>query len=265
MEQKDDGEGVRAPKGYVPVTNGGSNVNRFANGLTALLAATVLSGLSSPHAVAGDGPDHGNHGQAGQASQPMCPVMGDEPANLAISTPTDDGPVFFCCNDCISKFQKSPAKYAEKASAQRKALDGRPRVQVTCPVSGDAVDKKVFVERDEEKIYFCCSACVSKYQNDPKKYAANLANSFTYQSKCPVMGNTIDPTSFTKLADGRTIYYCCNGCEGKLFGTPAKYAKNLATQGFQYNWSKVKKAGDVGEAAHKGGHEGHDHSGHDHP
>jgi len=228
-----------------------------------LVAPLVL--LSSLPLVADEG--QGHHEGAGKKSQPMCPVMGDEPANLAISTRTDEGPVFFCCKDCISKFQKDPAKYAEKVNAQRTALAGRPRAQLACPVSGDAVDKKVFIRRDGVKLYFCCSACVSKYQSNPKKYAANLANSYTYQTTCPVMGNPINPASFTKLADGRKIFYCCDGCEGKLFGTPAKYAKNLATQGFQYNWSKIKKADERAEARHgsRGGHEGHDHQGHDHP
>ena len=65
------------------------------------------------------------------------------------------------------------------------------------------------------------------------------------------------------LADGLKIYYCCDACEGKLFGNPAKYAKNLASQGYQYNWAKIKKVDDTKDDEH-GDHDGHDHEGHDH-
>ncbi len=263
MFEKDRGPVTSVAGGYFKVTNGDPVVKQLLKRSTMLAASLVL--MSPLQLFADDGAVHQD--QSGKTAQPMCPVMGDEVANLAISTRTDDGPVFFCCDDCISKFQKDPAKYATKAKAQRMALAGHPRVQITCPVSGDTVDRKVFVERDGDKVYFCCSACVTKFEGDSKKYAANLANSYTYQTKCPVMGNTVDPASFTKLADGRKIYYCCDGCEGKLFGTPAKYAKNLSTQGFQYNWSKIKKADARAEAPHgsSDGHEGHDHGGHEHP
>ena len=67
------------------------------------------------------------------------------------------------------------------------------------------------------------------------------------------MGETIDPTSFTKLADGQSVFYCCDGCERKYLGNPSKYAKGLEGQGYQFNSKMVMKAG---SAAHDG-HEGH--------
>ena len=219
------------------------------------IGAAVLAGI----VVAGPDHDHGKHAKA-HAPLPDCPIMG-EPINLAISTPTEEGPVFFCCDGCVKKYKENQGKYSSVVAAQRKALADRPKVQTTCPVSGKAVDRKVSIEVDGNKVHFCCQGCVSKYQSDPKKYAAALANSYTYQMTCPVMGNPIDPTSYTELADGRKIYYCCDGCEGPLFKNPAKYAKNLASQGLQYNWAKIKKAGDEGH----GGHDhGHGHGGHDH-
>ena len=210
---------------------------------------------------------HGGHGdhQHGQkepalAPLPNCPVM-DERINLAVSVATDDGPVFFCCKDCISKYQAEPAKYATKVAAQRKALADRPKIQVTCPVSKEPADRDVFVESGGRKVYFCCKGCVNKYQADPAKYASSFANSYTYQTMCPVMNEEIDPKSFTTAGNGMKIYFCCKGCDKKFFADPAKYAPKLVAQGFTVNPKEMTH----GKAEQKGhDHDSHDHGAHDH-
>jgi len=205
----------------------------------------------------GQGQGEHQHGEKTSAREalPKCPVTG-EPANLAVSVATDDGPVFFCCKGCIAKYQANPAKYTANVAAQRAALAGRPKVQVTCPVSKEPVDPKVFIESNGEKVYFCCKGCVKKYQRDPAKYASALANSYTYQTKCPVTGEKIDPTAFATTASGTNIYFCCKGCDKKLFEDPDKYAPNLVAQGFTF---------DAKDMMHdKDEHAGHDHHEHDH-
>ncbi len=182
---------------------------------------------------------------------PDCPVMG-EPINLAVSTPTDDGPVFFCCKGCISKYNAKPGKFTKQVAEQRKAMEKLAKVQVTCPVTGEPVDPDVSIEADGNKVSFCCKGCVKKYQADPKKYAAKLVNSYTYQTTCPVMGEEIDPKSFTTLASGERVYLCCKGCDKKLKANPEKYLSKLTAQGYSY------KAKDFA-AKTEDGHEGHDH------
>jgi len=183
-------------------------------------------------AVAPVSAQHGAHGgDKSSAALPKCPITG-APVNLAVSVETDDGPVFFCCAGCIAKYKADPAKYATKVAAQRKALAARPKTQVTCPVSQEPADPEVFVERDGKKVYFCCKGCAKKYKKNPDEYATSLANSFTYQTKCPVTGEEIDPTAFTTAANGMNIYFCCKGCDKKFFKDPKKYAPNLVAQGF---------------------------------
>jgi YHS domain-containing protein len=46
--------------------------------------------------------------------------------------------------------------------------------QTMCPVSGDKIDKNVFVEYKGKKVYFCCAACKSVFNKDPEKYTAKL-------------------------------------------------------------------------------------------
>jgi len=192
----------------------------------------------------------------------MCPVMG-EPANLALSVATEDGPVFFCCKDCMPKFKAEPQKYTEGVAEQRRALAGRPKIQVTCPVSGEPVDTKVAIDHEGAKVHFCCKDCIDKFKAAPDKYKVALANGFTYQTRCPVTDETIDPKAFTTLANGAKVYFCCKGCEKKLFADAAKYAPKLAAQGVNFDPKALSQAPSKEPPAHD--HEGHDHKpGHDH-
>ncbi len=198
------------------------HIRLLGTGLALLLA--FATGLSQAH----EGHDHG---AAGGKNLPKCPVMGEETIDLSIRLATADGPVYFCCNDCIEEYKADPGKYAAKAVAQRKQLANLPKVQVTCPVMGGVVDKKVSTTIQGQKILFCCKGCIGKFEKNPAKYAAALANSYTYQTKCPVMGGTIDPKAAIELVDGRKIYFCCAGCDKKLAQNPEKYLPKLAAQG----------------------------------
>jgi YHS domain-containing protein len=172
----------------------------------------------------------------------VCPVSG-KPVNFAVKpVMTDDGPVYLCCKGCAGKIEKDSAPYASKVAEQRKTLAATPRVQVTCPLSGKPIDKKAFTEVDGEKVYFCCSGCAGKYEKEPAKYQSKLQASYTYQTRCPVMGGPIDPAAFADTADGARIYFCCPGCDKKLFAAPAKYAPKLEAQGVRIEPSQLKPA-----------------------
>lgn len=169
----------------------------------------------------------------------MCPVM-DEPVDFSVSVATDQGPVFFCCPACIKKHSENPDKYAAKIAEQRKALADRPKVQVTCPVSGKPVDQKQVIEQQGAKVYFCSEDCAAQYQKDPAKYASKLANGYSYQTECPVMKEEIDPAIFSDLSTGQRIYFCCKKCVGKFNESPAKYTDELASQGIHVDADKLK-------------------------
>lgn len=196
------------------------------------------------------------------APEVLCPVMG-EPVNFAISTPTDDGPVFLCCKGCAKKLTKNPGEYEEEVAAQRKALAKRPRVQTRCPLTGEPFNPKISVEHGGGKVLLCCEGCAKKFKKDPKKYAAKLASSYTYQTQCPVSKEPIDPTVFATTAGGKQVFFCCNGCNKKFFKDPAKYAPNLVSQGFEYKLAELAApSGDSHEHDHD--HTGHDHDAHGH-
>ncbi len=188
--------------------------------------------------------DHGEHQKSDEKAaqaKVLCPVT-DEPANLSVSVATDDGPVFFCCKGCVKKYKADTKKYAEKVTLQGKALADRPKIQVKCPVNERPVDSKLTLDHHGEKVHFCNEKCMAKFKESPDKFKASLANSYTYQTKCPVMGGTIDPKASSRLPTGETIYWCCMGCEKTLYEDPEKYAANLEKQGIMLNVDELKKA-----------------------
>ena len=52
------------------------------------------------------------------------------------------------------------------------AAEAKP--QTLCPVMGGKIDKKVFVDYQGQRIYFCCPACDAEFKKDPEKYMKKL-------------------------------------------------------------------------------------------
>lgn len=205
-------------------------------GSAALLSAAVL-------ALAQDKKDDGKTPPAAQkpaqpSKLPACPVM-NEPIDITVKTMTDDGPVYFCCEMCIDKFKKDEKKFADKVTAQRAALAKLERVQVSCPISGKPVDGKTTASVDGQTISFCCPKCPAVFQAKPASFKAKLEASFSYQTKCPVSGEKIDPTTFTDLPTGQRIFTCCKDCGPKLTKDLAKYAPKLEAMGIALDMDKL--------------------------
>jgi YHS domain-containing protein len=57
-----------------------------------------------------------------------------------------------------------------KAATHAKHL----KPQATCPVTGDPIDKKLFVDYKGKRIYVCCADCIDKVKKNPEKYIKKL-------------------------------------------------------------------------------------------
>lgn len=191
-----------------------------------------------------DDKEHGD--KDGAPKMPSCVVMADDPINLAVSIQTDDGPVYFCCERCIDKYKGNPKKYADSLKAQRAALEKLPHVQVACPVEGEPIDKKASMEHKGQKVGFCCEKCMAKFKADPAKYEAKLLGSYTYQTKCPVAGEPVDPKAFKKIGDNK-VYFCCEKCMTKFDKDPGKYLPKLDEQGMSIDMKAVEAKEKAGE------------------
>lgn len=58
----------------------------------------------------------------------------------------------------------------------------------------------------------------------------SVAQATTAQTKCPVMGGTINPDLHVDY-QGQRIYFCCPECPGTFQKDPAKYMKKLEDAG----------------------------------
>ncbi len=63
------------------------------------------------------------------------------------------------------------------------AVDAQP--QSLCPVRGGNVDKKVYVDYQGKRIYFCCKGCDAQFQKDPEKYLKKVQEQGITLEKCP--------------------------------------------------------------------------------
>lgn len=68
----------------------------------------------------------------------------------------------------------SKAPEAPAAPPAAPAAAGAAVAQTLCPVSGDPIDKSVFIDYQGRRIYFCCEMCPDKFTADPAKYLAIL-------------------------------------------------------------------------------------------
>lgn len=163
---------------------------------------------------------------------PKCPVGGG-PINLAHRVSTPDGPVFFCCEHCVERFHAEHEAFDEAVAAQREALASLRSVQVACPVSSDPIDSEVSWTSPEGPVYFCSPACRDRFAAAPDRFQSGLADSYWYQTQCPVDDAPISPRVSATLPTGETIYLCSEQCRDKFTHDPASYASRLAQLGIR--------------------------------
>ncbi len=169
--------------------------------------------------------EHKAEGAAKPADTMMCPVSGHEVEEKTSFARYRGKRVYFCCSDCIGAFEKEPEKFAAKMKAQW-AAEPAMRVQVKCPVTGQAPDYAVFHDAGDYDVYFANKDALAKFEKDEKAYAAKMDEAFTYQTKCPISGNEIKADA-VEMIDGKPVYFCCKGCPATFKKDPGKYASKM--------------------------------------
>ncbi len=79
----------------------------------------------------------------------------------------------------------------------------------------------------------------STESKEHKTYKTALITAGT-QTKCPVMGGTINKAMYVD-AVGKRVYVCCAGCINKLKADPAKYISKLEDEGVTLQTVDTKK------------------------
>jgi YHS domain-containing protein len=88
----------------------------------------------------------------------ICPVKG----KAADGSKSVEYTATFCCEKCVAKFEKDPAKYAKKVA---EAEEGK------CAFSGKDVDAEA---TSTVKIAVCCGGCEKKVTAEPEKYLGKI-------------------------------------------------------------------------------------------
>ena len=80
----------------------------------------------------------------------------------------------------------APAK-AQAEKVAKKA--GKVVHQTMCPVMGNAIDKKLFVDHEGKRIYVCCAGCLETIKKDPATYIKQMEDQGITLFKAPVKGS----------------------------------------------------------------------------
>jgi len=105
--------------------------------------------------------------------QTICPVTGGE-IDKDVYKDCCGKRIYFCSQDCVSKFEKNPESYMKKLNTDGVVLEDASTAQTKCPVMGGEIDKSIFVDYDGKRVYFCCAGCKDTFNEDPKKYVDQL-------------------------------------------------------------------------------------------
>jgi YHS domain-containing protein len=60
---------------------------------------------------------------------------------------------------------------------------GKP--QIACPVLGGSIDKNIYVDYKDQRIYFCCKGCDEEFKKDPEKYLEKMKAQGVTPEKSP--------------------------------------------------------------------------------
>jgi len=205
-----------------------------------LLLACTLTFVLLSTAFAADGPTTRpaptSQPAAAPASQPaappvLCPVT-QQPVDRHFVARFRGRWVYFADEAAQKKFTADPYEYAEAVQAQWEA-DPVLRMQVRCPVTGDAADPAVFVGQGEDAVYFASEGAREKWTQagaaQQAEYRRKLTDCYTFQTGCATCGGLIDPAAHQDV-DGRTLYFCCLGCAKHLDADQAKFLAQVAEQ-----------------------------------
>jgi YHS domain-containing protein len=191
-----------------------------------VLAALLVSGAAAQDAAP---PPAAAKPEAKPAPAPLlCPVT-KAPADRKVAVLYRGKWVYFATADAKQAFEKSPLEFADGVKAQWDA--NKPvRIQTKCPVTGHAPGAEFYTGIGDDAIFFATAEARDKYTKDPTPYLKKLdTDCYTFQTSCGTCGMEAKAT-VQRDVDGKTIYFCCDGCADKFAEKQAEYLKKVDDQ-----------------------------------
>ena len=137
---------------------------------------------------------------------------------------------------------------------------------VTCLVSGEVIKKseaKATYEYNGKTYYFCCENCKEAFIKAPEKYINKESREGYVHSHALAEDTVVDPVCGMKIKkseakatyeyNGKTYYFCMEGCKEKFMKDPEKYVKKAEEMiTCPVSGKKVKKTEAVGPYEYNG-------------
>ncbi len=112
--------------------------------------------------------------------------------------------------------------------------DASPASKVLCPVMGEPANLLSHADLPDGPVYVCCKGCIKKIEENPSKYAKQIAAQRAVVAKlpkiqvaCPISGEPADP-EITVEHKGEKVAFCCGGCAKKFKAKPERFKAKLA-------------------------------------
>jgi YHS domain-containing protein len=132
----------------------------------------------------------------------------------------------------VAGLASAPLLAAQPQGQAQAAPSAKP--QTACPVCGGPLgEKKVFVDYQGQRIYFCSPNEREAFLKDPEKYFAEFEKQGieleNIQTSCPVSGEKLGEHGEASSIryKGRTVKFCCPACEKPFRAEPEKYLAKL--------------------------------------
>jgi Cu+-exporting ATPase len=69
---------------------------------------------------------------------------------------------------------KSEPQPGKPSTAPAAVMPKAEIAQKLCPVTGELINRNIFVDYDGRRIYFCCDMCPAQFKKDPEKFLKKL-------------------------------------------------------------------------------------------
>lgn len=119
------------------------------------------------------------------------------------------------------------------ANPGEKAAPVPAKPQTACPIDGAAVDKKVFVDFQGQRIYFCKHECAAAFGADAEAFMKKVEEQGVLlenvQKSCPMCGMDLEKTVFADYK-GLHLFFCSKECREEFLKNPETYLKTMDQQ-----------------------------------
>jgi YHS domain-containing protein len=182
-------------------------INQLSRVLFSLALVGALAGATfAQEAKKGGHGDNHSHGAKAEKGDgkflgkgdgvETCPVTGEAITSKDVKAEMFGRTVLFCCGGCLERAEKSPALYVKPTlEEQRAAIKGAAKPEGH-----------------------------GHHAQEPEKGEAKFLGKGDGVTTCPVTGEAISKDVKAEI-DGRTVYFCCEGCIEPVKKNPELYLK----------------------------------------